>query len=195
MIGDSLSNAELGALRAHLSDALALYGKDIGPVDWAWPGGSATLAESYVFMTPDGLLVVGPMEEQSRWWYGVTLLDEYPESEITPIYEFNVPKTHNNRMSIHFRKVGERGVAALHSGRFTVGTGAVKADTFLDYYDSAPGIWPIVTIDGRDYLNLFTFDLDRFRYSQFYSFITGAAQFADYVTFFKDEIRNERRRG
>jgi len=167
---------------------LQQYGRNIGPRHWGWPSGSEQLEVTYLFTLEQGILLLGPWDLGNRWWLGVDLKDEYPQGQLNPIFEFNIPKAPTRNLSIVFAKRGNL-IEVLHKGKFTVGRGSLSTDLFFNYYANCPSHWAIVTENRARYLILFIFDLDHFYYRQFFSFLTTLACFSDYVTWYKDQYR------
>lgn len=184
---------ERAALHFSIQTVLDDHLKDLGPRSWGWPGGSGTLPHTYLFPATRGPLLIAPNDLDSRWWLGFALEDAMTDHQIAPQFELNIPKKGTNRLSLRYLSVGENCIAAMHTGTFTVGNyGSVRREEFFEYYDSAPGRWPILRSDGVPRVHLFTFDMDHFSYEQAHSFLTNMADFADYVTFYKDAIRDRR---
>ena len=179
---------DLARLHDVLYGNLQQYGRDIGPRRWGWPGGSEQLEVTYLFTLEQGVLLLGPWDLGNRWWLGVDLEDDYPQGQLTPIFEFNIPKAPTRNLSMVFAKRGNL-IEVLHKGKFTVGRGSLRSDLFFDYYADYPPHWPLVLENGERYLVLFIFDLDHFHYRQFLLFLTTVASFSDYVTCYKDQHR------
>ena len=184
---------QLADLHSTLRSATVRYAKDIGTTSWGWPGGHAELPTTYMIPTPKGLLLMGPDDEMdNRWWLPVALQDDLPVGTIKIDYEFNIPKIDSARTTLAFEyeSLGPRVIAARHKGWVTVGR-RVAAETFFRYYDESPGPWPVIPTDRGPRLGLFTFDLDHLTYLQFRAFASAMAEFADYMTLYKDSIREE----
>ncbi|GAI56475.1 unnamed protein product, partial [marine sediment metagenome] len=171
-----------------LYGAFRQYGRNLGSTPWGWPGGAGELEATYLFTMKEGVLLLGPQELGNRWWLGIDLRDTYPEGQLVPIFEFNIPQRPTRNLSTIFSQ-RENLIVALHKGKFTVGRGSLSSDTFFSYYANNPSSWPVLTDEGVQYLILFTFDLDHFNYSQFFSFLSTLTSFADYITWYKDEYR------
>lgn len=178
----------LADLHNMIHHSLEKYGRNLGTTTWGWPGGSDDLEDTFLFTMKNAILLLGPQDLDNRWWLGVALEDQYPEGQLVPIFEFNIPKEPNRQLSIIFTRRGNL-IEALHKGKFTIGKGSISTDIFFEYYSAYPSHWPVIIDDDVQYLILFTFDLDHFGYSQFYSFISTLTSFAEYVTWFKDEHR------
>lgn len=179
---------DLARLHDVLYTNLQRYGRDIGPRLWGWPSGSEQLEVTYLFTLEQGILLLGSWDLDNRWWLGVDLRDEYPQDQLSPKFEFNIPKAPTRNLSVVFVRRGNL-IEVLHKGKFTVGRGSISRDLFFDYYTNYPAHWPIVSDNGVRYLILFVFDLDHFYYRQFFSFLTTLAYFSDYVTWYKDQYR------
>ena len=187
------SVAQLADLHRTLRTATLDYAKDIGPSSWGWPGGGGDLLHTYMIPTPRGLLLMGPDDEiENRWWLPVALEEDLPSGQLAIDFEFNIPKSDPvTKLSFEYESFGPRVIQARHKGWVTVGQ-RVAAEGFFEYYDAIPGPWPVIPTHRGQRLGLFTFDLDHLGYLQFHAFVSTLAEFADYMTSYKDSIREER---
>lgn len=185
---------ELTGLHSTLYEAIDQYGKNLGPTPWGWPGGEGAGPQpsTYLFTMKEGMLFFCPQELPNRWWLAIDIRDGYSGEQLVPIFEFNIPKQPVTSLSMIFTRNNGL-IQAVHKGKFTASRGSLSSATFFNYYRENPSYWPVMEDEDKQYVVLFTFDLNNFCYQQFYSFLSTMADFANYVTWYKDEHRSYQR--
>jgi hypothetical protein len=193
----TLANAQdLEKLHSVISENIKNYGKDIGDIKWGSGLGKTPLKHNYVFALKQGVLILGqgeaPEKTPNRWVLSIALKEKYPEPQkpLDSAFEFNIPKAPNKKLALIFAKRG-KSIEALHRGKLVVGKKPLHFDKLFEYYKNKPGRWPIIADEDTRYISLFTFDLEHFGHEQFFSFLVNVADFAAYVTSFKNKHRKK----
>jgi hypothetical protein len=181
---------QLDAIRSTLAEAIETYCKDLGQRRWFWGDGNAASLPSFLFPFQTGILLLGIQETKEAWTLTVGLEDDAPDDD--PIQAaFEVPllkQAASPAPSIGFDMLGDNVAQVFHTGMVSP---EGKASDFFTAYDAEPAKWPVLHAAPGDRLLLCTLDLDIFLYPQAYQFFDTLADFADYVTWYRDETSTE----
>ena len=157
--------------------------------EWGYPSG-VNWSDTYKFDTRNGEMYVGNFEneELDRWWIPIVLESQIMNAQFPIIFEMNIPKNENLRVSVHYT-INEQGIVHIwHKGKFTVGHGSRSMQDFFNYYTDNKGQWPEKSFNGYDYLELGKVHLN-ISDQEFGDLLESLSEFALYIPNFKNIYR------
>ena len=156
--------------------------------EWGFPSGIID-CDTYSFNTHQGTMYIGHSVAVvgNRWWIPIGLESQAYVNELAIAFEMNIPRTRNMHVSIHYTIDDNNYIYILHKGKVTARHG-LSMDEFFNYYRNNPGIWPVITFSGYEYLELGKVSLP-ISDDKFLGLIESLAGFANYIPGFKDNYR------
>jgi hypothetical protein len=156
---------------------------------WGFPTG-VIYCDTYSFTIRQNTLYIGhdATVAEDRWWIPIGLESQAYINELAIAFEMNIPRTTNMRLSVHYGVEDNRRIHILHKGKVTVGHGSLGMSEFFSYYRNNPGRWPIIRFYVYEYLGLGQVSLP-ITDGEFLGLVESLAEFASYISAFKDNYR------
>ncbi len=176
---------QLNAIRSTLAEAVETYCKELGERTWSWSDGDTATLPSYMFPFTTGILLLGIRKTNESWTLVVGLEDDIPEAPIPVSFDMALQNPPTGSLaSMGFEMLGDNVAQVFLTGVVSPGGNAAN---FFAAYDATPAQWPVLHTASGDRLLLCTLDLDIFLYPQVHQFFDTLADFADYVTWYRDD--------
>lgn len=188
-----LTSSELYGFHDSFLLALRKHSSSQFEEEWGYPSGFE-ICDTFSFTTEHGTLLIGHLDrikELGRWWIPITLEDNShtPYTQLLIDFEMSIPTRPNLYLSVHYTMDDDGAIHILHKGKFTVGHGSISIREFSQYYRTNPGRWQLMQFNGYDYLKLARIKQESFD-SDFLKLIPSLADFANYISNFKNKYRS-----